>query len=74
MYVFGNLQLNCLLSRTDKLQAERELGDWAGQFTDPNAEVEDDGTDGNNGMPIRLTRGKDVDEASSGGAIGATPW
>jgi hypothetical protein len=26
-----------------KLQAERELGQWAGQFVDPNASLEDDG-------------------------------
>ncbi len=37
-----------------KLKAERELGQWAGQFIDPNAPVEDDGNDGNRGNPIRL--------------------
>jgi 2,3-bisphosphoglycerate-dependent phosphoglycerate mutase len=37
-----------------KLRAERELGEWAGQFIDPNAQQEDDGTDGNMGRPIQL--------------------
>ena len=36
-----------------KLRAERELGEWAGQFFNPN-EVEDDGNDGNFGKPIQL--------------------
>lgn len=31
-----------------KLNAERELGQWAGQFVDPNAALEDDGNDGGN--------------------------
>ena len=37
-----------------KLRAERELGAWAGQFIDPNAPIEDDGSDGNMGRPIQL--------------------
>lgn len=37
-----------------KLRAERELGEWAGQFVDPNAPVEDDGSDGNMGRPMQL--------------------
>jgi 2,3-bisphosphoglycerate-dependent phosphoglycerate mutase len=37
-----------------KLQAERELGAWAGQFVDPNAAVEDDGNDGNSGKPMQM--------------------
>jgi 2,3-bisphosphoglycerate-dependent phosphoglycerate mutase len=37
-----------------KLRAERELGEWAGKFIDPNAPEEDDGTDGNMGRPIQL--------------------
>ena len=37
-----------------KLRAEREMGNWATQFVDPNAPVEDDGTDGNMGRPIEL--------------------
>jgi 2,3-bisphosphoglycerate-dependent phosphoglycerate mutase len=37
-----------------KLQAERELGVWAGQFIDPNAAVEDDGNDGNAGKPMQM--------------------
>lgn len=34
-----------------KLNAEKELRDWADQFIDPDA-VEDDGSDGNQGKPI----------------------
>lgn len=30
-----------------KLRAERELGEWAGQFIDPSKMLEDDGNDGN---------------------------
>jgi len=37
-----------------KLRAERELGEWAGQFIDPNAPVEDDGSDGNAGLPMQM--------------------
>lgn len=37
-----------------KLRAERELGEWAGQFIDPNAPMEDDGSDGNMGRPMQL--------------------
>lgn len=37
-----------------KLEAERELGKWAGQFVDPRKMYEDDGTDGNQGKPIKL--------------------
>jgi hypothetical protein len=38
-----------------KLAAERELGAWAGELIDPLAvPEEDDGSDGNNGKPIRL--------------------
>jgi 2,3-bisphosphoglycerate-dependent phosphoglycerate mutase len=37
-----------------KLKAERELGAWAGQFIDPNADVEDDGNDGNLGKPMQM--------------------
>ena len=37
-----------------KLEAERELGKWAGQFADPRKMYEDDGTDGNQGKPIAL--------------------
>jgi len=42
-----------------KLNAERELGKWAGQFIDPNAELEDDGNDGNTGSPIRIIQDED---------------
>jgi 2,3-bisphosphoglycerate-dependent phosphoglycerate mutase len=37
-----------------KLNAERELGAWAGQFADPRKALEDDGSDGNQGKPIQL--------------------
>lgn len=37
-----------------KLKAEKELGKWAGQFIDPDAEVEDDGSDGNQGQGINF--------------------
>jgi hypothetical protein len=37
-----------------KLEAERELGAWAGQFIDPRKALEDDGSDGNQGKPIAL--------------------
>lgn len=36
-----------------KLRAERELGEWAGQFIDPKATPEDDGSDGNRGKPAQ---------------------
>ena len=37
----------------NKLKAERELGEWAGQFIDPSSELEeDDGSDGNFGKPV----------------------
>lgn len=42
-----------------KLKAEKELGEWAGQFIDPTAEVEDDGSDGNQGMPITFENSED---------------
>jgi 2,3-bisphosphoglycerate-dependent phosphoglycerate mutase len=54
-----------------KLRAERELGEWAGQFIDPNAPLEDDGNDGNMGRPIQLVEDKVWEEGllelSSGG-------
>ena len=44
-----------------KLEAERQLRDWAGQFVDKDAEEEDDGTDGNNGLPIQyIVNGNDA--------------
>lgn len=55
-----------------KLSAERELGEWADQFVDPNAPVEDDGSDGNAGLPMQLIVEDDVweeglNELASGG-------
>jgi 2,3-bisphosphoglycerate-dependent phosphoglycerate mutase len=41
-----------------KLRAERELGEWASQFVDPDAEFEDDGNDGNMGRPIQIVEDK----------------
>ena len=41
-----------------KLNAVRELGEWASEFIDINAPVEDDGSDGNFGKPMILTEDK----------------
>ena len=53
-----------------KLNAVRELGDWAKNFIDPDAEIEDDGSDGNMGKPIQLVEDeiweKGLDELESG--------
>jgi 2,3-bisphosphoglycerate-dependent phosphoglycerate mutase len=46
--------LSSLELSLSKLRAYRELGEWAEQFVDPDAEVEDDGNDGNMGRPIQL--------------------
>ncbi|KAL7570646.1 hypothetical protein ACA910_014920 [Epithemia clementina (nom. ined.)] len=54
-----------------KLQAERELNKWAEQFFDRDAEAEDDGTDGNNGLPIRLN-GARADELKLNGGSGGS--
>lgn len=59
----GSVVTNLELS-LNKLQAYRELGEWAGQFIDPNAEVEDDGSDGNMGKPIQFVE-EDAGENSS---------
>ena len=37
-----------------KLNAVRELGEWAKDFVDPDKDLEDDGSDGNMGKPIQL--------------------
>jgi len=54
-----------------KLKAERELGEWAGQFFDPNDVQEDDGNDGNMGKPIQLIEDEvwamGLDELRAGG-------
>ena len=42
-----------------KLNAIRELGEWAKEFVDPNAEIEDDGSDGNMGRPIQMVEDED---------------
>ena len=49
----GNALTSLELS-LNKLNAYRELGEWAGQFVDPNAVDEDDGSDGNMGKPIQM--------------------
>eukprot|EP00538_Stauroneis_constricta_P004232 CAMPEP_0119572694 /NCGR_PEP_ID=MMETSP1352-20130426/44750_1 /TAXON_ID=265584 /ORGANISM="Stauroneis constricta, Strain CCMP1120" /LENGTH=855 /DNA_ID=CAMNT_0007622381 /DNA_START=144 /DNA_END=2711 /DNA_ORIENTATION=- len=41
-----------------KLNAVRELGDWAEEFVDHDAELEDDGSDGNMGKPMQLMKAK----------------
>ena len=46
-----------------KLNAERELGQWAGQFIDENALDDDDGSDGNQGKPIVLSEDKIWEQA-----------
>ena len=46
-----------------KLNAERELGQWAGQFIDENAVDDDDGSDGNQGKPIVLSEDKVWEQA-----------
>lgn len=38
----------------NKLEAERALGAWAGQFVDTTGDIEDDGGDGNMGKGIQL--------------------
>lgn len=38
-----------------KLNATRELGEWASEFIDISAPIEDDGNDGNFGRPIMLS-------------------
>ena len=56
-----------------KLNAMRELGEYAKEFIDPNAEIEDDGSDGNMGRPIQLIEDEDeiwdmgMKELESGG-------
>jgi 2,3-bisphosphoglycerate-dependent phosphoglycerate mutase len=54
-----------------KLQAERELGAWAGQFVDPNAPETDDGNDGNSGKPMQMVEdevwAKGLQELEEGG-------
>ena len=54
-----------------KLEAVRELGEWASEFIDINAIPEDDGSDGNMGRPIRLTEDEvwemGLEELESGG-------
>ena len=47
--------ITSLESSLFKLRAERELSKWAGQFVDPDAVPEDDGSDGNMGRPIQLS-------------------
>jgi len=40
-----------------KLRAERELGHWAGKIVEANGRPtmdEDDGSDGNNGKPVKF--------------------
>lgn len=56
--------LSSLELSLNKLQAYRELGEWAGQFVDPNAEYEDDGNDGNMGRPIQLVSNDDAEDES----------
>jgi hypothetical protein len=54
-----------------KLNAVRELGEWAKDFVDPDKDLEDDGSDGNMGKPMQLVEGdsreQDLEELESGG-------
>ena len=56
-----------------KLNAVRELGEWASEFIDPNEAYEDDGNDGNMGKPIQMLDDEDkvwelgMKELESGG-------
>lgn len=56
-----------------KLNAVRELGEWAREFIDLDAEVEDDGSDGNFGRPISISEdevwAKGMEELQSGEQI-----
>lgn len=49
-----------------KLQAERELGEWAGQFIDPSKMTEDDGNDGNMQKLMDEIWAKGIEELASG--------
>ena len=49
-----------------KLQAERELGEWAGQFIDPSKMADDDGNDGNMQKLMDEIWAKGIDELASG--------
>jgi hypothetical protein len=54
-----------------KLNAVQELGDWAKDFIDPNAELEDDGNDGNMGKPMQMLEDEvwaaGIEQLESGG-------
>jgi hypothetical protein len=54
-----------------KLNAVRELGEWAKDFVDPDKDLEDDGSDGNMGKPMQLVEGDSLEqglkELDSGG-------
>jgi hypothetical protein len=49
-----------------KLKAERELGEWAGQFIDPSKMLEDDGNDGNMQKMMDEIWAKGLDELAAG--------
>jgi hypothetical protein len=54
-----------------KLNAVRELGEWAKDFVDSDRDLEDDGSDGNMGKPMQLVGGdsweQGMKEVESGG-------
>jgi len=50
----SNTGMSSLERSLTKLQAEKELREWAAQSIDPNDIEEDDGSDGNQGKPIKL--------------------
>jgi len=58
----------------NKLKAERELGKWAGQFIHAESLLEDDGSDGNNGMPISfIEKTEDDDDGKREGILKSQP-
>jgi 2,3-bisphosphoglycerate-dependent phosphoglycerate mutase len=65
--------LSSLELSLNKLRVYRELGEWAGQFVDPNAVLEDDGNDGNMGRPIQLVEQVNVDDSEEIKRAVATP-
>ena len=58
----GTSSMTSLERSLYKLRAERELGEWAGQFIDPHAIPEDDGSDGNQGRPMQIIEDKAWEE------------
>lgn len=62
----GKTPMSSLERSLYKLQAERELGEWAGQFIDPAKMMEDDGNDGNMQKLMDEIWAKGINELKSG--------